>query len=114
MKDLLPQKTRWSQRAVARQMCADRATVKFYTETVATVIADYRAECPRNADGSIRSGMSLSPYQCWVVCRLIVMAREIKESLNGTSYRTVVKHTAYKMQSQLSKTAWMQSSSVAS
>lgn len=103
VKEVLPQKTRWSQRAVARQMCCDKSTVKVYAETIAIVIPDYLKECPRNPDGSIQSGFSLSQYQCWVVCKLIKLARTIKADLNGTPYRKVVKATAIKMSHALSK-----------
>ena len=106
VKDLLPQKNRWSQRAIGRHLCSDRKTVKDYAETIAVVIPDYRAECPRNADGSIRSGMSLSQYQCWVVCQLITLGRTIKTDLNGTAYRRVVKATAIKQAHLLSKATW--------
>ncbi len=115
VKDLLPQKTRWSQRAIARHLCSDRKTVKDYAETIAVVIPDYRAECPRNPDGSIRSGMSLSQYQCWVVCQLITLGRTIKTDLNGTPYRRVVKATAIKQAHLLSKATWQaQPSNIAS
>lgn len=106
VKDLLPQKTRWSQRAVARHLCSDKATIKIYAETIAIVIPDYLKDCPRNADGSIKSGMSLSQYQAWVVCQLITLGRTIKADLNGTPYRKVVKATAIKQAQLLSKTAW--------
>jgi hypothetical protein len=107
-RDSLPQKTRWSQRAVARHLCSDRKTVKDYAETIAVVIPDYLKECPRNVDGSISSGMSLSQYQCWVVCQLITLGRTIKSDLNGTAYRKVVKATAIKQASLLSKAAWQE------
>jgi len=107
-KDLLPQKTRWSQRAVARHLCSDRKTVKDYAETIAVVIPDYLKECPRNQDGSIKSGISLSQYQFWVVCQLITLGRTIKSELNGTAYRKVVKATAIKQSHQLSKAAWQE------
>lgn len=103
VRDLLPQKTRWSQRAVARHLCSDRKTVKDYAEQIAVVIPDYLKECPRNPDGSVQSGFSLSQYQCWVVCQLIKLARTIKTDLNGTPYRKVVKSTAIKMSHALSK-----------
>jgi len=106
VKDLLPQKTRWSQRAVARHLCSDRKTIKDYAETIAIVIPDYRAECPRNSNGSIMSGMSLSQYQCWVVCKLIQLSRTIRQDLNGTAYRQIVKLTAFKQRELLSKSAW--------
>ena len=108
VKDLLPQKTRWSQRAVARHLCSDRKTIKDYAETIAIVIPDYRAECLRNADGSIRSGMHLSPYQAWVVIQLITLGRTIRQELNGTPYRRVVKLTAFQKRNLLSKASWMQ------
>jgi hypothetical protein len=107
-KDLLPHKTRWSQRAVARHLCSDRKTVKDYAETIAVVIPDYLKECPRNQDGSIKSGISLSQYQFWVVCQLITLGRTIKSDLNGTAYRKVVKATAIKQSSLLSKAAWQE------
>jgi hypothetical protein len=106
VKDLLPQKNRWSQRAVARHLCSDRKTIKDYAETLAVVIPDYLKECPRNPDGSIKSGMSLSQYQCWVVCQLIALGRTIRDDLNGTPYRRVVKATAIKQSNLLSKAAW--------
>jgi hypothetical protein len=108
-KDLLPQKTRWSQRAISRHLCSDRKTVKTYAEEIAIVIPDYRNECPRNPDGSIKPGMSLSAYQCWVVCQLVTLGRTIKSDLNGTPYRKVVKATALKQAHLLSKDAWQQS-----
>jgi hypothetical protein len=110
IKDLLPQKTRWSQRAVARHLCSDRKTVKDYAETIAIVIPDYRAECPRNPDGSIKSGISLSPYQFWVVSQLITLGRTIRTDLNGTAYRKVVKATAIKQTHLLAKSAWKEMS----
>jgi hypothetical protein len=100
---VLPQKTRWSQRAVARYLCSDRKTVKDYAEQIAVVIPDYLKECPRNPDGSVQSGFSLSQYQCWVVCQLIKLARTIKADLNGTAYRKIVKATAIKMSHALSR-----------
>lgn len=103
VKDVLPQKTRWSQRAVARHLCSDKSTVKIYAETIAVVIPDFLKECPRNPDGSVQSGFSLSQYQCWVVCQLITLGRTIKVDLNGTPYRKVVKATAIKMAQSLSK-----------
>jgi hypothetical protein len=114
VKDLLPQQTRWSQRAIARHLCSDRKTVKDYAEEIAVVIPDYRCECPRNLDGSIKSGMSLSQYQCWVVCQLIALARTIKADLNGTPYRKVVKATAIKQAHLLSKSAWQSQQGIAS
>lgn len=103
VKDMLPQKTRWSQRAVARHLCSDKSTVKVYAETIAVVIPDYLKECPRNPDGSVQSGFSLSQYQCWVVCKLVTLSRTIKTDLNGTPYRKVVKATAVKMSYALSR-----------
>jgi hypothetical protein len=111
-KDLLPQKTRWSQRAIARYLCSDRKTVKDYAEQIATVIPDYLKECPRNPDGSVKSGMSLSQYQTWVVCQLITLGRIIKTDLNGTPYRRVVKSTAIKQSHLLSKAAWQEMESI--
>ena len=102
-KDVLPQRTRWSQRAIARHLCSDKNTVKVYAETIAVVIPDFLKECPRNPDGSVQSGFSLSQYQCWVVCQLITLGRTIKQDLNGTPYRTVVKASAIKMSHALSK-----------
>ncbi len=109
-KDVLPQKTRWSQRAVARHMCSDKNTVKVYAETIAVVVPDFLKECPRNSDGSVKSGFSLSQYQCWVVCQLISLGRTIKSDLNGTPYRKVVKATAIKQAHLLSKAAWISES----
>lgn len=108
VKDLLPQRIRWSQRAIARHLCSDRKTVKDYAETIAVVVPDYLKECPRNPDGSVKSGMSLSQYQCWVVCQLITLGRTIRTDLNGTAYRKVVKATAIKQAHLLSKSAWQQ------
>lgn len=102
-KDVLPQRIRWSQRAIARHLCSDKSTVKVYAETIAVVIPDFLKECPRNPDGSVQSGFSLSQYQCWVVCKLITLGRTIKNDLNGTPYRRVVKITAVKMSHALSK-----------
>lgn len=108
VKDSLPQRIRWSQRAIARHLCSDRKTVKDYAETIAVVVPDYLKECPRNLDGSVKSGMSLSQYQCWVVCQLITLGRTIKTDLNGTAYRKVVKATAIKQSHLLSKSAWQE------
>lgn len=105
-RDSLPNKIRWSQRAVARHLCSDKSTVKIYAEQIAVVVPDYLKECPRNPDGSVRSGLSLSQYQCWVVCQLVTLSRTIKNDLNGTPYRKVVKATAIKQSSLLSKAAW--------
>jgi hypothetical protein len=105
-RDSLPTKIRWSQRAVARHLCSDKATVKVYAEQVAPVVLDYLKECPRNPDGSVKSGMSLSQYQTWVVCQLITLSRAIKNDLNGTPYRKIVKSTAIKQAHLLSKAAW--------
>jgi hypothetical protein len=110
-KDLLPQKLRWTQRAISRHLCTDRKTVKDYAETIAIVIPDYRAECLRNPDGSICSGMHLSPYQAWVVIQLITLGRTIRQELNGTPYRRIVKLTAFEKRDLLSKTSWMQQQS---
>jgi hypothetical protein len=107
-KDLLPQKTRWSQRAIARHLCSDRKTVKDYAEQIAVVIPDYLKECPRNQDGSVKSGFSLSQYQFWVLYQLIKLARTIKQDLNGTPYRRIVKSTAIKMSHALSKESFEQ------
>lgn len=108
VRDLLPQKTRWSQRAVARHLCSDRKTVKDYAEQIAVVIPDYLKECPRNSNGSIQSGFSLSQYQCWAVCQLITLGRTIRTDLNGTAFRKVVKATAIKQAHLLSKAAWQE------
>lgn len=105
-KEVLPQKTRWSQRAVARYLCSDKATVKVYAESIAVVIPDYLKECPRTVDGSIQSGFSLSQYQSWVVCQLITLGRTIKADLNGTPYRRIVKSTAIKQAQLLSRQAF--------
>ena len=107
-KDLLPQKQRWSQRAIARHICCDKNTVKIYAEQIAVVIPDFLKECPRNPDGSIKSGMSLSQYQAWVLIKLIQLGRIIKEDLNGTAYRKVIKATAVKKVNSLSKEAFEQ------
>src|SRR4028119_327137 len=111
VKDLLPQKLRWTQRAISRHLCTDRKTVKDYAETIAIVIPDYRAECLRNPDGSICSGMHLSPYQAWVVCQLIMLGRTIRQELNGTPYRRIYSITAFEKRDLLSKTSWMQQQS---
>ena len=110
-KNLLPQKLRWTQISVSRHLRTYIKTVKYYAETIAIVIPDYRAECLRNADGSIRSGMHLSPYQAWVVCQLIMLGRTIRQELNGTPYRRIVKLTAFEKRDLLSKTSWRQQES---
>lgn len=99
----LPQKQKWQQRAISRELCADRATVKFYAEQICIYVPDYLKGCPRNRDGSIQSGFALSQYQFWVFYRVLIMAREIRESLNGTRFRPVVKATVIKMSQSLSK-----------
>lgn len=111
-KDVLPQRTRWSQRAIARHLCSDKNTVKVYIHEIAIFIPDFLKECPRNSDGSIKSGMSLSQYQAWVVCQLITLGRTIKTDLNGTAYRKVVKATALKSLHLLSKSAWQEMESI--
>lgn len=107
-KDLLPQRNRWSHRAIARYMCCDKTTVKVYVEQIAVVIPDFLKECPRNLDGSIKSGVPLSQYQAWVIVKLIQLGRVIKEDLNGTAYRKVIKATAVKKVHALSKEAFEQ------
>jgi|SRR3569832_144312 len=102
-KDVLPQRTRWSQRAIARHLCSDKNTVKVYAETIAVVIPDFLKECPRNPDGSVQSGFPMTQYQAWIVCKLITLGREIKSDLNGTPYRRIVRATAIKMGHLLSK-----------
>lgn len=108
VKEVLTQRTRWSQRAIARHMCCDKSPVKVYAETIAVVVPDYLRECTPNPDGSVASGFSLSQYQCWVVCQLITLGRTIKTDLNGTAYRKVVKSTAIKQSSLLCKAAWQE------
>jgi hypothetical protein len=112
VKDVLPHRTRWSQRAIARHLCSDKNTVKVYAETIAVVVPDYLKECPRNPDGSVQSGFSLSQYQFWVVHKLITLGRAIKTDLNGTPYRRVVRATAIKQSQLLSKAAWQEMESV--
>lgn len=107
-KDLLPHRNRWSQRAIARFICCDKGTVKIYAEQIAVVIPDFLKECPRNPDGSIKSGVPLSQYQAWVIIKLIQLGRVIKEDLNGTAYRKVIKATAVKKVQALSKEAFEQ------
>jgi hypothetical protein len=111
-KNLLPQKTRWSQRAIAKHLCSDRKTVKAYAEQLAVVIPDYLKECPRNSDGSVESGFALTQYQCWVVCQLVTLGRAIKADMNGTAYRKVVKATAIAKAHLLSKKAFESQSDV--
>lgn len=99
----LPQKTKWQQRAISRELCVDRATVKFYAEQICIYIPDYLKECPRNPDGSVQSGFALSQYQFWVLYRVLIVAREIRESLNGRTFRPVVKATVIKLAQTLSE-----------
>lgn len=106
VKEVLPQKTRWSHRALARFLCSDKNTIKVYAEQIAPVISDFRAQCQRNPDGSIKSGQPLSSYQAWVVTQLIKLAREVRKDLNGTAFRAVVKSSAIKMSAYLSKESY--------
>lgn len=108
----LPQRLKWQQRAISRELCVDRATVKFYAEQVCIYVPDYLKECPRNSDGSIQSGFALSQYQFWVLYRVLIVAREIRESLNGTKFRPVVKATVIKLAQTLSKESFNHQSHV--
>jgi hypothetical protein len=112
-KDLLPQKTRWSQSAIARHLCSDRKTVKVYAENLAVVIPDYLKECPRYPNGAIVSGFSLTQYQAWVVCQLVILGREIRSEVNGLAIHKIVKAAALKKAHLLSKSAWMAVENVA-
>ena len=106
----LPQKQKWQQRAISRELCVDRATVKFYAEQICIYVPDYLKGCPRNPDGSIQSGFALSQYQFWVLYRVLIVAREIRESLNGRKFRPVVKATIIKLAHTLSEESFKRQS----
>jgi hypothetical protein len=94
----LPTRNKWTHRAIAEYLGASRNTVAIYAVTIAPVVRDYLAECPRDAKGGVKSGFSLSQYQFWVVCKLITFARLLKADLNGASYRNDLKQTVAKGQ----------------
>jgi hypothetical protein len=103
----LPTRNKWTHRAIAEYLHCSRNTVAIYAVTIAPVVRDYLAECPRDAKGGVKSGFSLSQYQFWVVVKLITFARLLKADLNGASYRNDLKQTVAKGQHYLSRAAWL-------
>jgi hypothetical protein len=101
----LPTRNKWTHRAIAEYLHCSRATVAIYATTICPVISDFRAECPRDIKGGIKSGFSLSQYQFWVV-KTIMFARLLKADLNGASYRQELKQTICKGQAYLSHAAY--------
>jgi len=101
----LPTRNKWTHRAAAEYLHCSRATVAIYVTTICPVISDFRAECPRDIKGGIKSGFSLSQYQFWVV-KTIMFARLLKADLNGASYRQELKQTICKGQAYLSHAAY--------
>jgi hypothetical protein len=102
----LPTRNKWTHRAIAEYLHCSRATVAIYATTICPVISDFRAECPRDIKGGIKSGFSLSQYQFWVLVKTIMFARLLKADLNGASYRQELKQTICKGQSHLSRAAY--------
>ena len=102
----LPTRNKWTHRAIAEYLHCSRATVAIYATTICPVISDFRAECPRDIKGGIKSGFSLSQYQFWVLVKVILFSRLIKADMNGASYRNDVKQTICKGQAHLSRAAY--------
>ncbi|HEY9893721.1 MAG TPA: hypothetical protein V6D37_18380 [Candidatus Sericytochromatia bacterium] len=102
----LPTRNKWTHRAIAEYLHCSRATVAIYATTICPVISDFRAECPRDVKGGIKSGFSLSQYQFWVLTKTIMFARLLKADLNGASYRQELKQTICKGQAHLSRAAY--------
>lgn len=102
----LPQRNRWTHRAIAEYLQASRNTVKLYALEIAIVVRDYLAECPRDSKGGIKSGFALSQYQFWVVVKLISFSRLMREDLNGSAYRMEIKRCVARNQQYLSRAAW--------
>jgi hypothetical protein len=102
----LPTRNKWTHRAIAEYLHCSRATVAIYATTICPVVADFRAECPRDLKGGIKSGFALSQYQFWVLVKTIMFARLLKADLNGASYRNDLKQTICKGQAHLSRAAY--------
>jgi hypothetical protein len=102
----LPTRNKWTHRAIAEYLHCSRATVAIYVTTICPVISDFRAECPRDIKGGIKSGFSLSQYQFWVLVKVILFSRLLKADLNGASYRNELKQTICKGQAHLSRAAY--------
>lgn len=102
----LPTRNKWTHRAVAEYLNCSRATVAIYATTICPVISDFRAECPRDVKGGIKSGFTLSQYQFWVLVKVIAFSRLLKADMNGASYRNDVKQTICKGQAHLSRAAY--------
>jgi hypothetical protein len=103
----LPTRNKWTHRAAAEYLHCSRNTVAIYAVTIAPVVLDFLAECPRDIKGGVKSGFALSQYQFWVLCKLITFARLLKADLNGASYRNDLKQTVAKGQHHLSRAAWL-------
>ncbi len=102
----LPVRNKWTHRAISQYLHCSRATVAIYATTICPVVADFRAECPRDVKGGIRSGFALSQYQFWVLVKTVMFARLLKADLNGASYRNDLKQTICKGQAHLSRAVY--------
>jgi hypothetical protein len=102
----LPIRNKWTHRAIAEYLRCSRATVAIYATTICPVVADFRAECPRDVKGGIKSGFALSQYQFWVLVKVIMFSRLLKADLNGASYRNDLKQTVCKGQAHLSRAVY--------
>ena len=102
----LPTRNKWTHRAIAEYLHCSRNTVAIYATTICPVVSDFRAECPRDIKGGIKSGFSLSQYQFWVLVKTIMFARLLKADLNGAAYRNDLKQTICKGQAHLSRAAY--------
>jgi hypothetical protein len=102
----LPQRNRWTHRAIAEYLHCSRATVAIYATTICPVVRDFLADCPRDAKGGIRSGFALSQYQFWVLVKVIKYSRVLKADLNGAAYRDGIKQDVCKGQAFLSRAAY--------
>jgi len=102
----LPTRNKWTHRAIAEYLHCSRATVSIYATSICPVVSDFRAECPRDIKGGIKSGFALSQYQFWVLTKVILFSRLLKADLNGASYRNDVKYAVCMGQASLSKAAY--------
>lgn len=103
---------RWSQNAIATRLKADRRTVRQYIEQIAIFIPDFKAECPKNPDGSCVTNTYLTDYQAWVVFGLIEFGREVRSEMNGFATMKIIKANVIKKLSVLSKAYWLTTQNV--
>ena len=95
----LPQKNRWTRRAIAQFLGINRITVKNYAEVIAPVIRDYRQLIPKES-GRFRTGYALDQYQFWVICKIAAFMQLLRIDLNGSTYtkdaaQIIAKHQKY-------------------